>query len=161
MAVNEQNGDKMVKLGISTDNYWLVNSKEVNLAPPPAPQILVKFPTEDQTVTIDIKRTALVIVDMQNEWCSKDGWTGMKGRDYSYASKLVGPLAKLIPNARSKGMKIIWLNWGIRSDCANIPPNQFWCYNPSGEGSGVGDSMPSGCKFLEKKIHGVRILLMV
>jgi nicotinamidase-related amidase len=57
----------------------------------------------------------------------------------------------LIPRLRQAGVPILWVNWGNRSDLANMPPNQIHLYKPSGVGIGLGDPLPgSAAPVLEK-----------
>ncbi|MBD1211678.1 MAG: cysteine hydrolase, partial [Dolichospermum circinale Clear-D4] len=46
---------------------------------------------------------------------------------------------------------VIWLNWGNRHDLLNISAGLLHVYNPTGEGVGLGDALPSnGAKVLMK-----------
>jgi nicotinamidase-related amidase len=53
-------------------------------------------------------RAALVIVDMQNDFCSADGYYAAAGRDISELAAAIGPVAALLAKARAAGMTIVF-----------------------------------------------------
>ncbi|KAJ5734289.1 NB-ARC and TPR domain-containing protein [Penicillium malachiteum] len=73
---------------------------------------------------IDTKKTALVIVDMQNNFLDDEFRPEYKmSRWRDLASNAL--LQHAIPAARKLGIQIIWLNWGFMEEEANnIPPAQ-------------------------------------
>ena len=104
-----------------------------------------------QTVTVDLHRTAIIVIDMQNDFCAKGGWVDHLGVDYSPDRAPIAPLQRLLPVLRRAGVPVIWVNWGNRPDLANMPPNQIHLYKPHGVGVGLGDPLPgSGAHVLEK-----------
>jgi nicotinamidase-related amidase/mannose-6-phosphate isomerase-like protein (cupin superfamily) len=56
----------------------------------------------------------------------------------------------VLPALRAEGVPIIFLNWGNRSDRANLPPEILHVYDPDGSGIGIGDELPNGSRVLEK-----------
>ena len=102
-------------------------------------------------MTVDLHRTAIIVIDMQNDFCAKGGWVDHLGVDYTPDRAPIAPLQRLLPALRSAGVPIIWVNWGNRPDLANMPPNQIHLYKPHGTGVGLGDPLPgSGAHVLEK-----------
>jgi nicotinamidase-related amidase len=139
-------------LGAPRAGYaWAANAREVDMAlpsPRPAPLRIAAAP---QNITIDLRRTAMVVIDMQNDFCSEGGWVDTLGVDISADRKPIKPLQKLLPALRQAGMPVIWVNWGCRPDLANMPPNQIHLYKPTGTGAGLGDPVPGkGENLLEK-----------
>ncbi|MEC4896081.1 MAG: cysteine hydrolase family protein [Oscillatoria sp. PMC 1051.18] len=128
-------------LGIPPNN-WKVNETEADLTRPPLPPQPVILPTETKTLRIDLTKTAMIVVDMQNDFCHLDGWLAHIGVDITPARKAIAPLQILLPKLRSHSMPIIWLNWGNRADLLNISPGLHHVYNPSGNGVGLGDLLP-------------------
>jgi nicotinamidase-related amidase len=109
------------------------------------------LPTLPQTVTLDLARTAILIIDMQNDFCARGGWVDHLGADYAPDRAPIAPLQRLLPPLRRAGVNVIWVNWGNRPDLANMPPNQIHLYKPGGTGIGLGDPLPgSGAPVLEK-----------
>ncbi len=86
-------------------------------APPPR---IVAFPAQPQTAEIDLSRTALVVVDMQNDFLHPDGWFPRLGFDPSPLAAIIPKLIDVTGAARSAGVQVIWLNWGVRADRAEL-----------------------------------------
>ena len=149
---------KLKPLGTWPGNQWLVGQEAVDLATPITPVNPLTFNARPQRLTLDIGRTAMVVVDMQNDFCAPGGWLDSLGADFSPNRAPIKPLTKLIPALRRAGMPIIWLNWGNRADLMNSNPTVLHAGNPSGDGVGYGDT-PSGGRspVLRKGSWGARI----
>lgn len=61
-----------------------------------------------ETVTIDPARAALVIVDMQNDFCAADGFYARAGKDVSGLAAAVEPNARLLAWARENGILVVF-----------------------------------------------------
>jgi len=150
-AESTQAGTEPGPLGVGTNYRWWATAGEVDTAmksPDPDP---LRLPSAPQSVVIDLRRTALVVIDMQNDFCAKGGWVDHLGVDYNPDRRPIEPLRKLLPALRAAGVRVIWVNWGNRPDLANMPPNQIHLYKPAGRGIGLGDPLPgSGARVLEK-----------
>ncbi len=81
----------------------------------------VTVTAEPQSVEVDLARTALLIVDMQNDFLHPDGWFGLSGIDPGPARTAIAPVAVLAAAARHASVQVVWLNWGVRPDAANLP----------------------------------------
>lgn len=139
------------RLGTADHYHWIASPAEVDMAmPAPAPVPLAVL-AEPQNIRVDLARTAIVVIDMQNDFCAPGGWVDAIGGDYHSDRAPIAPLQKLLPALRAKGVPVIWVNWGNRPDLANMPPNQIHLYKPKGEGIGLGDPLPgSGAPVLQK-----------
>jgi nicotinamidase-related amidase len=138
-------------LGFGTQYRWLVTKETVDMAAPAPPPAPVTIRCEPQDVIVDLGRTAIVIIDMQNDFCAKNGWVDHLGVDYTPDRTPIAPLQRLLPVLRKAAVPVIWVNWGNRPDLANMPPNQIHLYKPAGVGIGLGDPLPgSGARVLEK-----------
>jgi nicotinamidase-related amidase len=144
--------NKMHPLGAPRAGYnWAASAKEIDMATAPARPKPLRIAAEPQNITIDLKRTAMIVIDMQNDFCAKGGWVDSLGLDYTPDRRPIAPLQKLLPALRKAGVPVIWVNWGNRPDLANMPPNQIHLYKPSGVGVGLGDPLPgSGAAVLQK-----------
>lgn len=138
-------------LGPTRSYHWWADTAEIDMATPlPAPR-RARLATQPQAVVADLNRTAIVVIDMQNDFCTKDGWCDHLGVDVSPNRAPIGPLAALLPRLRAADVPVIWVNWGNRPDLANMPPNQIHLYKPAGAGVGLGDPLPTnGARVLEK-----------
>src|SRR6266487_5808415 len=71
-------------------------------------------------ITVDIKNTALIVVDMENDFGSKGGMFDKAGINISMIQKVVPPTASVIEAAREAGIKIIYLKMGYQEDLSDI-----------------------------------------
>ncbi|MBT0773710.1 isochorismatase family protein [Kineosporia sp. J2-2] len=123
--------------------------------PQPLPVDLPALPTP---VTADLTRSALVVVDMQNDFCTPGGWLDGIGVDVSVLAPATQALRQLVPAARANGVPVIWVNWGNRLDQANLPPGVAHVYDPQGQGVGIGSEMPNGSKVLTRDSWGAALI---
>jgi nicotinamidase-related amidase len=124
-------------------NAWYVDAMCADLVRRRRPPRAVTLPGRPQEVVVDLERSALVIVDMQNDFCAPDGWLHSIGVDIAPARAPIGPLNRLLPALRHEDVPVIWLNWGNRADRANLPPGVVHVYNRDGTGPGLGDPLPA------------------
>jgi len=104
----------------------------------------VSISAEPQNVTLDLNRTAVIVVDMQNDFCEPDGWFASKGVDVAPTRWPIPVLQKLLSALRIAGVRVIWLNWGNRPDRLNLNPSVLHAGNPDGASLGYGDSSCTG-----------------
>lgn len=139
------------RLGTGDSYHWRATETEIDMAMAAPAPVPLRLPTEPQAVTLDLLRTAIVVIDMQNDFCAEGGWVDYLGADYTPDRKPIEPLQALLPALREAGVPVIWVNWGNRPDLANMPPNQIHLYKPAGKGIGLGDPLPSnGAPVLQK-----------
>jgi nicotinamidase-related amidase len=144
-------GEELRPLGSSPGNRWAVSETHADLLRPPVAARPVTFAADGKSLTIDLARTAIVVIDMQNDFCHPDGWLGHIGVDVTPARAPIAPLMRLLPALRQARIPVIWLNWGNRPDRLNLSPALLHVYNPTGAGTGLGDPLPgSGSKVLER-----------
>jgi nicotinamidase-related amidase len=141
----------MNPLGSTPRNQWQVSPDTANLVrrSPPAKPLTVK--TAERNVTLDLSRTAMVVVDMQNDFCHPEGWLAGIGVDVQPARAPIAPLSTLLPELRKADVPVLWVNWGNRPDQLNLSPALLHVYDPLGVGTGLGSELPkSGAKVLER-----------
>jgi ureidoacrylate peracid hydrolase len=73
-----------------------------------------------EPITIDTTQTAVIVVDMQNDFCSKGGLFDRAGVDISAVQKAVGPTRRVLSAAREAGIKIVYLKMGFRPDLSDL-----------------------------------------
>ncbi len=130
---------------------WLVSPSHVDLAPAGPPPRKVTIKAAPQDISVDLTRTAIIVVDMQNDFCAPGGWVDNLGADLTPERAPIAPLRALLPALRAVGVPVVWLNWGNRPDRLNLPPGVLHCFNPDGASVGIGDPMPgTGAPVLQK-----------
>src|SRR6476646_8861253 len=65
-------------------------------------------------------KSALVVVDMQNDFGSKGGMFDRAGIDISGIQEAVGLTARVLAPARGLGIKIIYLKMGYQPDLSDL-----------------------------------------
>lgn len=81
------------------------------------------FPYDDR---LDTKATALVVIDMQRDFLSLDGYLAQQGYDPSPLRAIIPVVTKLIDACRTAGVRIIHTRQGYRADRADMTPYEKW-----------------------------------
>lgn len=93
----------------------------VSFVRPRKEQRIVRVPATPQPVDIDLSASALIVVDMQNDFIHPDGWFASKGIDLEPIRSVIPAIEHLATGLRRADVPVIWLNWGVRADRANLP----------------------------------------
>jgi ureidoacrylate peracid hydrolase len=83
---------------------------------------IVTLQAEPQPLQIDLKRTAILVVDMQNTFVSKGGAFDRSGKDMSIIRKTIEPNKRILEAARTRGVKVIYAVHRITADGREIGP---------------------------------------
>ncbi len=131
------------RFGPAPHNAWTLEADgRVSLVRRPAKPRPLRLPAAPQPVEIDLAASALVVVDMQNDFCHPRGWFGQKGIGVAPMRRPIPLLQRLLPAWRAAGAPVVWLNWGIRADRANLPPTVLFKGKRSAKGTGYGERSP-------------------
>jgi biuret amidohydrolase len=103
--------------------------------------VKTQIAAEPQPISIELDRTALVIIDMQRDFLEPGGFGETLGNDVSRLQAAVKPLQAVLAAARAVGMLVIHTREGHRPDLSDAPPAKIERGAPSKR---IGDAGPMG-----------------
>jgi nicotinamidase-related amidase len=62
------------------------------------------------------RQTALVVIDMQNDFLHPEGWYAKSGVDVRHMQASIEPTKMLVAEARGRGVPIIWTRHGFKDE---------------------------------------------
>ncbi len=68
---------------------------------------------------------ALLIIDMQRDFCSPGGYAATAGLDVTRLASVVGSIGKLLAAARAAGMLVVYTREGHLPDLSDCPPEKL------------------------------------
>jgi len=80
----------------------------------------MKLDAKPEAIMLDTAKTAVLVVDMQNDFGSKGGMFDRAGVDISGIQKAVDPTAKVLTAAREAGIKVIYIKMGYKPDLSDL-----------------------------------------
>lgn len=81
---------------------------------------IIKIYAKPAAIAIDTAKTAVIVVDMENDFGSKGGMFDLAGIDISMIQKAVAPTAKVLAATRNADIPIIYLKMGFHPDLSDL-----------------------------------------
>jgi hypothetical protein len=92
---------------------------------------------------IEPSKTALLVIDMQHDFCGPGGYVDRMGYDICVTSRVIASIKAVLDTVRRiPRFTVLYTREGHRLDLADLPANKRW--RSQRIGAGVGDPGPSG-----------------
>jgi ureidoacrylate peracid hydrolase len=79
-----------------------------------------RIDAKPEPIAIDTAETAVIVVDMQNDFGSKGGMFDRAGIDISMIQRAVAPTARVLAAARKAGIRIVYLKMAFQPDLSDM-----------------------------------------
>lgn len=80
---------------------------------------MIRLEARPEPVEVDLKRSAVVVVDMQNAFACKGGTLDLAGADISEASTVVHSIKRILDAARGANVAVVYVQMGYKPDLSN------------------------------------------
>ena len=80
----------------------------------------IMLPTRPDPLTVTIAETALIVVDMQNAYCSRGGYMDTVGFDVGGAAPVIAETKRLVDACKTAGIAVIYLQNGFEPDQRDV-----------------------------------------
>lgn len=104
-----------------------------------------RFAAKPQPIELDLATTAILVVDMQNDFGAKGGILERAGVDIAPIQRAVPPIQKVLEAGRGAGMPIVFLKMGFHPDLSDLGPEDGpFREHHRGFGAGTSVQAPNG-----------------
>jgi ureidoacrylate peracid hydrolase len=119
---------RSVAAGVAASGALRFDASKTFADAPNGSGVSVTVVAKPTPISLDLAKTVVMVVDMQNDFGSKGGMFDRAGFDISIIRRAVTPTAKVLAAARSAGIKIVYLKMGFRPDLSDMgaPDSLNW-----------------------------------
>lgn len=121
-----------------------MTAETFNLIRPRRPLRPLTLQAKTRTLQIDAGRSAVMVIDMQNDFIAKGGWFDARNVDGEWVKPLYPVINATTSLARREGLPVIWLNWGVRADLLNVHPSHRRLVKPGPDDPSYAPRMATG-----------------
>jgi nicotinamidase-related amidase len=147
-TIYDRTADGSVTLASSADR-WHLAEDHVHLAPHQHEKTLLKFDAQLMPIIDSPDRGALVVIDMQNDFCAPGGWTDASGLDHEACREAIPGVQRAIEAARAHDMWVIWVYWHNRPDLRNLGAPTLHSFKHTIDQKGIGEDLEHGRVLVE------------
>jgi ureidoacrylate peracid hydrolase len=102
----------------ATSGVSLLGDQEGLIMTPSGSHVVVN--AKPEAVALDTSQTAVIVVDMQNDFGSEGGMFALAGIDISGIRNTIAPTARVLSAVRRAGLPVIYLKMAFHSDLSNV-----------------------------------------
>ncbi|MGQ4274022.1 cysteine hydrolase family protein [Terrihabitans sp. B22-R8] len=131
--------DEAFRLGTLPGQTWTMGRDAVSTLRPALAERPARFAARPNDVEIDLSRTALIAVDLQNDFLHAEGWFAKAGRQ---GKAPVAQIEAFAGACRGAALPVIWLNWGLPGHAAHLPASTLLRGKRTKSATGYGERLP-------------------
>src|SRR3954451_21909632 len=80
----------------------------------------IVLPARPEPLKLDLNRSALIVVDMQNAYCSPGGYLDRVGFDVSGSAPVIAETRRVMDACKAAGIRVIYLQNGFEADLRDV-----------------------------------------
>jgi ureidoacrylate peracid hydrolase len=142
-TIYDTTDDGAVQLASSADR-WYLGEDHVHLSPHHSEGRLLRWDAQLKPIIDNPDRGAVVVIDMQNDFCAPGGWTDASGLDYEGCREAIPGVQRAIAAARQHDMFVIWVYWHNRPDLRNLGAPTLHSFKHDIDQKGIGQDLENG-----------------